>query len=455
MSFGLRENEDLPQSESVTVTWSSPEITDIAAAFGSSDPAPNWLTATTSKSFREATITLTPTTSSMTEGTYDAVLNVIARDALSQDLVTQQLSIRYDIKSSGADKRAVPDQILHFGQSIILNGANVAWSEHNSNWFNQEIGTVDVTGAPRTNIKAFKDHFRTIAAAGGNSARIWLHTGATSTPVIENSGIVTGLSRDLTDAQVVGQLKEILDAAWDEGILVTFNLFSFNMVCDAYQPMAAKRMLETQLQTYIDNALTPMVSGVKDHPAMFAWDIFNEAEGMSQANYFCPSTETVSTETAQRVVNQIAAAVHRLDPNVKVTTSVHTDLFDRYSNTVLTALPNAHPGGILDFYALHWFNTGWQVSPFETPAATFKADRPVMAGEYDVEDTGTNGPSADKSLKLLLDNGYEGGWPWSLSTGNTALISSAITTAAPLSGPLDKAAIEACLQTKPDTCYTP
>ncbi len=461
ISFTAQQNGVAPAQQTVEVTWADSRINNVVGRFPAGQTQPDWLRVTRAASASPVTFNFDIAQTDLTPGDYTASLTVAAQDNNNQDLVTETINITYQVSAAspapgGAAARADQDNVYHFGQTIVQNGANVAWSAGTGNWFNNEIGTTDAMGQPRTNIPAFQAHFETIANAGGNSARIWLHTGATTTPVIEAGGTVTGLSRELTNEQVVSQMDAILDAAWAEGILVTFNVFSFNMICDTYQPQAAKQMLEANFQTYIDNALTPMVTGVKDHPAMFAWDIFNEAEGMSQINYFCPSSETVSTETVQQVVNRAAAAIHALDPNVKVTTSVHTDIFDRYSNAALTSIPNADPNGTLDFYSVHWYDTGWLVSPHITTEADFMADRPIIVGEYDPDDTGATGPTAQASIRNLIETGgYGGALPWSLTTGNVPGITSAINEAASLSGPVDRAAIEDCLLNRPASCYTP
>lgn len=419
------------------------------------DNSLDWLSVSSVKAPNGFTLTLTVTSAKMSAGDYEANLEITGMTPNGTRTKPATLTVTLEVPGSaeGAIARGYRDKILHFGQEIILNGANLAWSQDSDNWYNNEVGDVDEEGNPRTNIPAFRNHFQTIANAGGNSARIWLHTGTQTTPVYGSDGIVTNLSRDLTNEQVAGQLELILDTAWEEGVLVTFSIFSFNMICEFYTPDAAKLMLEEEYQSYIDNALTPMVEGVKYHPALLAWEVFNEPEGMSQTDYFCPSATTIATETVQNVVNRTAAAIHKIDPHVKVTTSTHTDLFDYYSNATLTSIPGADPTGILDFYELHWYNTGWQVSPHIVPASDFNADRPIIIGEYDLEDNGAGGPDAQSSARLLLENGYQGVWPWSLSTGNVAAIESAITEAAPLSTRIDKAAIEACIARGPLQCY--
>ena len=93
------------------------------------------------------------------------------------------------------------------------------------------------------------------------------------------------------------------------------------------------------------------------------------------------------------------------------------------------------------------------VSPYLTNASEFNADRPVIIGEVDPNNTGPGGPTPDMTSQAILDNGYQGSWPWSLTTGDVPAITSAIAQAAPTAGTIDRAAVEACIQDKPESCY--
>ena len=44
---------------------------------------------------------------------------------------------------------------------------------------------------------------------------------------------------------------------------------------------------ESKLASYIDNMLVPMATALKDHKALLAWEIINEAEGQSSPDGPC------------------------------------------------------------------------------------------------------------------------------------------------------------------------
>ncbi len=357
--------------------------------------------------------------------------------------------------SDGAED---PNKLYHFGEAVNLVGANIAWSTNSR--FSSDFGRSDGFRNPNTNLIDFQAKFDEIARNGGNSARIWLHTTAQISPHIEPNGQTVGLSRELSNRQVVDQMKLVLDSAWDRGILVTFSLFSFDMVCDRYQRefgytgsmFRNHEMLTTQRQAYFDTALTPMVAGLKDHPALFAYEIFNEPEGMYETYMFCDTEFPIIHEDAVRFVNEAAALIHGLDSNVKVTTSTHTELYNDFTNETLTSLDGAKPEGILDFLELHWYE-GWAKDPYTTPKTDYDLDIPIIIGEYAVyQARGTSDNPSEDSISDILANGFAGAWPWSLATvDNASDILAAINAAQQT--PIDKQAIELCIRDKSPSCY--
>ena len=359
----------------------------------------------------------------------------------------------------------------HFGEPVTLVGANIPWSSDSG--FSSDFGWFTPT-----DIEAYRNHFSRIQQAGGNSARVWLHTTAQVTPNIDASGTVLGLSNVSSDAVVIDQLKSVLDEAWGRGIVVTFSLFSFDMFCDSFGDdfgynsfLDIERhqiMVEDNYQSYIDNALNPMVDGLKDHPGLFAYEVFNEAEGaiidMTDAGHFCQNEPNVpgdglsfplSLAGAQRFVNRIAAAVHERDPNVKVTTATHTDFFEAFSNQTLTAQPDADQNGTLDFYELHHYPF-YQNPPYITNVDIYEADRPIIIGEYDLADAQQESlfhVNDVDSLSAIIDQGYQGAWPWSLVNDEFGLIDEAISNVPASDNAIDRAAVEACIASRDSSCY--
>ncbi|MBJ2173548.1 T9SS type A sorting domain-containing protein [Aureibaculum sp. A20] len=311
-------------------------------------------------------------------------------------------------------------------QNLFLSGTNLAW--------NQFSGDVGFSTNP--NLTYFNNFFSEVKASGGNSVRWWLHTDAAFTPEIQSNGNTIGLHHSLTNQQIIDQIRDVLDAAWSNDVLVNISLFSFDMLQDPtakswtninYDGNLAFLKSSTNVQSYIDNALTPMVNGVKDHPALMSWEIFNEPEGMTTQFGWTPVK--ISMADVQMVVNKLAGAIHDADPDALVTNGTWSMLANTdkivssnvhqknyYSDAELIAAGGAN-NGTLDFYQVHYYN--WQsssISPFHHPASYWDLDKPVMVGEFHAVEaeslmTGFGYPS-NAAYDYLYDNGYFGAWGW-------------------------------------------
>ena len=66
-------------------------------------------------------------------------------------------------------------------------------------------------------------------------------------------------------------------------------------------------------QAYIDNYLTPLVKALKGTPGLYAYEIFNEPEGMGPSGW---ATYRTTQAAIQKTVNWFASAIHTADPNV-------------------------------------------------------------------------------------------------------------------------------------------
>ncbi|MBN2535801.1 MAG: discoidin domain-containing protein [Spirochaetales bacterium] len=313
------------------------------------------------------------------------------------------------------------------GQEIFLSGMNLAWIH-----FGRDLTDFDEDMF----IKALDD----LARVGGNCLRWWLHVNGAASPLYDDAGKILVLN-----PQATVNLKRALDLAWDRGILIVMCIWSFDMLQEqtGVDLVANKRMIEDpeHTQAYIDKALTPMVSALKDHPAIACWEIINEPEGMLSTSGW--SSARTEMPHILRFLNLIAGGIHRVDPDALVTVgsglqmqTTASGMVNYYSDESLIAA-GGDKLGTLDFYQVHFYPeyADEMTSPFHHPASYWEFDKPVLIGEFPAKGIREIGKgfmpqtslTSKESYLYAFENGYAGalGWTWTAHDGFGGVIDAA------------------------------
>ncbi|MFC2137694.1 discoidin domain-containing protein [Bacteroidota bacterium] len=298
------------------------------------------------------------------------------------------------------------------GKKVFLSGMNLAWIS-----FANDLTSFNATEFTRALDEISEYH--------GNALRWWLHVNGTNSPVFDSDGMVTGLNPN-----EISNLKMALDLAMEKGIVISLCLWSFDMLQEQLTEEVRtrnKNLLEdeSKIQSYIDNALIPMVDSLKGHPAIMCWEIFNEPEGMVDDVTWGGWTpvKTSFDPHIQRFINLTAGAIHRTDPNALVSSGCWGFRALTDVQTTSTANKNLYRDdrliaaggdslGVLDFYMIHYYDwAGTDDSPFHHPASYWELNKPLVVAEFSAL-----GPYGDitptEAYNYLYDNGYAGSLSW-------------------------------------------
>ena len=229
------------------------------------------------------------------------------------------------------------------GKKLFLSGMNLAWLSSSS--FGNDVGDVNI------NIDLFTDKVKKIRQAGGNSLRWWLSTDASNDPKIDTSGAVTGLG-----LKTIANMRQALDTAYAYGVVVSMCLFSYDLLVPGHKASYSGYNLTSNykfltvpanIDTYLNNALKPMLDSVGSHPAVMCWEVFNEPENMLDSTATMPAK--ITQNDILRITNKIAGFIHRNSMKMVSTGITSFQYRGQYSKSKLIAA-GADSAGYLDFY---------------------------------------------------------------------------------------------------------
>jgi mannan endo-1,4-beta-mannosidase len=318
--------------------------------------------------------------------------------------------------------------LFYNGQRVFLSGVNLAWNAYGYDFGNNQY----VPNSKAT----FELWLTKIAAAGGNSVRIWLHVEGDCTPEYDTNGFVTAVDGKWA-VTMLSDMKSFLDLAQSNNILVVFVLWNGavmnnentkNLVLD-----------DLKLQSYIDQALKPMVAALGDHPALAAWEIMNEPEGSLLGGNVdanpCFDTTILSDgwtnarlpmQNVLRFINWQASAIKEVNSAAMVTLGsvtqfASTDAYPNSRNYYKDECLIAAGGkalGTLDFYQIHtysWEGKWGTYSPFTVDAPGYQLDKPLVIGEC--ASSCSEGETIEQMYQYAYDKGYQGVWSWQYNEG--------------------------------------
>ena len=192
-----------------------------------------------------------------------------------------------------------------------------------------------------------------MANNGGNVIRVFVHTGGESSPAWDPSGYST----ETDTSTLVSQLGSLLDYAKTKSVFVIPVLWNL-----AYQPTQNAVNLfwdDSKLKSYLNNTLTPLVTGLKLKPALAAIDIINEPAGSiypgrnppGNTNPCFDTTNLSGTganwvglwlpvERVQKLINWSCAAIKAVSTNILCTIGEWSEITTTNSNTACTQCRN-------------------------------------------------------------------------------------------------------------------
>jgi hypothetical protein len=354
-------------------------------------------------------------------------LSLVKKHLLGTSTLSGNPLLAADVNASGSVealdfaeiKQYLLGKILKFSGDTQSSGLGIKWMDGkplypvgvNYAWYNWSYEFSDNNWT--SNFTKIKSDMDTMNTKGIHSLRWWVFPDLAYGPNWSGSGegsLCTGLPNKWVD-----HMKEVCDYALAKEIKIYWTITSFDCA-RADDSVDHDDIIDntTVLQSFLDNAMKPILQTLGNHEGVLGWDIINEPEWIvNSEDNGNPNGkgESFPLSAMRNYIKTTCAYIHQYakqpvsfgSANMKWLGAQY-DLWDNLG---------------LDFYDFHWYD--WATpyfNPTTTPASSLNLDKPVIIGEM-MPDTASS--SLKMSHKQVLDaiykNGYAGYMLWSWNDG--------------------------------------
>lgn len=285
-----------------------------------------------------------------------------------------------DTGSDSADTGADP-------ADLFFLGVNYPWHEYAIDVRTTAWGDYTIAATPDD----VRSQLRDLSSHGARGIRWWLFGDGRGAPTFASDG-----TPQPVDAEVLENVGLFLDLADQEGLTVMPVVLDFAW-CSAPQEVygvtlgghAGTLADPDQRAALVNDVVAPLAAEFAAHPALAAWDLFNEPEWAMNGEYYGLG-DHCSAEDVRAYADEATAAIAAVAPQP-------------------TTVGSASYAWMLQ----HWVAADPPVLQFHDywePLDMLSADlgRPVLVGEFP-----TAGTDLPATLDTAVSGGFAGAMPWS------------------------------------------
>src|SRR5262245_1546265 len=294
-------------------------------------------------------------------------------------------------RTVAAPEGALLNRVSWAGGQWFALGYNFPWHQYNYDFGNDQHANVHYYASQ------IGSQLGDLQANGTHVTRWYVFNNATAYPLFDSQGRVSSLPSSFFQ-----NFDDALALASARGIYLIPVLLDTTLTeTSGGAPRATIITDPAVRQSYLDNALKPLLQRYATHPNILAWSIVNEPDWSTQGVHQDAQHISIPYATMQDFIRQNAQYIH----------------------TYATQQATLDGGGLpwlrswlglgLDLYLVHWYpwiEQYWpEASPYTHTAASFGLDKPIVIAEVP---TASTSYTLQQSLDAFYTNGFAGALAW-------------------------------------------